>query len=234
MSSDFSGRTAVVTGGTRGFGRALIDELLARDVARVYSSGRSPHVHSDSRVVPVVLDVTDAEQVAAVARYAGDVDLVINNAGFYSPSPVLAQDLTNVRASLETNLYGLLHVARAFAPALARHDHSSLLSVLSVVSWLSHGAYGISKAAALSATDAIRLELAAQNTTVTALHVGYMDTDMVAEINLPKSNPADIARRALDGVSARDLEVLGDDRARSIKSELAGPVAARYPDLTIG
>src|SRR5205807_2350157 len=78
---------------------------------------------------------------------------------------------------LETNLFGIIRVARAFAPVLAEQPQSSMVNVLSALSWLSFGrGYEISKAAAWSATNALRLALRDQGTIVTALHVGYMDT----------------------------------------------------------
>jgi NAD(P)-dependent dehydrogenase (short-subunit alcohol dehydrogenase family) len=232
MPTDFSGRIALVTGGSRGLGRALVEELLARDVAKVYSGSRSAHTHPDPRVIPIVLDVTDPAQVAAAAAQADDIDLLINNAGVAAVSPVLNPDLGDLRTNLETNLIGLISVTRAFAPVLGEHDSSSLLNILSVVSWWSAlGSYAVSKAAALSATDAIRLELAEQGTTVTALHVGLMETDMAKGIDGPKVDPVDVARLALDGVAAGDLEVLADDRSHEVKASLAGPVAERYPQL---
>jgi NAD(P)-dependent dehydrogenase (short-subunit alcohol dehydrogenase family) len=233
MPLPIEGSVAFVTGGNRGLGRALVDDLLARGAAKVYATSRSPHTHDDPRVVPVVLDVTDPASVAAAAAQADDVTLLINNAGVSNGTPVVDGPIDGIRADLETNLFGLLHVSRAFAPILGAREQSGVLNVLSVLSWtaLFGGGYAVSKAAALLATDALRLELAAQGTTVTALHVGFMDTDMAAGVDAPKVDPKDVARDALDAVQAGELEVLADDVSRLVKSQLAAPTAERYPQL---
>jgi NAD(P)-dependent dehydrogenase (short-subunit alcohol dehydrogenase family) len=233
MTLPIEGSVAFVTGGNRGLGRAVVDDLLARGAAKVYATSRSAHEHPDPRVVPLVLDVTDPQSVAAAADEADDVTLLINNAGVSNGTPVLDGPLDGIRADLETNLFGLLNVSRAFAPILGSHEQSGVLNVLSVLSWtaLFGGGYAVSKAAALVATDALRLELAAQGTTVTALHVGFMDTDMAAGIDAPKVAPADVSRDALDGVEAGDLEILADDVSRAVKAGLAASVGDRYPQL---
>ena len=115
------GAVALVTGGNRGFGRAMVEELLDRGAAKVYATSRSPQPQTDSRIVPLVLDVTDDDSVAAAARAAADVSIVVNNAGLSLRTPVLEAPLDEIRAELETNLFGTIRVARAFAPILARH-----------------------------------------------------------------------------------------------------------------
>jgi NAD(P)-dependent dehydrogenase (short-subunit alcohol dehydrogenase family) len=228
------GTVAFVTGGTRGFGRALVDELLARGASRVYAASRSGEPgHPDPRVVTVPLDVTDVDAVLRAAADAGDVTLVVNNAGTSHNTSVLHGPLDDIRLDLETNVYGLINVSRAFAPVLARQGGGALVNVLSALSWLSgHGGYGVSKAAALSATNALRLELLEQGTVVTALHVCYMETDMIAGLGVENAaDPSEIARVTLDGVEAGALEVLADDTARYVKSRLSGELAELYPSL---
>jgi len=226
-----AGATALVTGGNRGLGLALVDELLARGAAKVYATSRSPHRPSDPRVVPLVLDVTDDAAVAAAAQAAPDVSIVVNNAGVLLHTPVLTAPLDHLRAELETNLFGTLRVARAFAPALARHERSALVDVLSVLSWISFGSgYEVSKSAAWSATNGLRLALRDQGTTVTGVHVGYMDTDMTAGVDAPKSDPRDIARLTVDAIAAGELEVVADDISRQVRAGLSGGVAALYPE----
>jgi NAD(P)-dependent dehydrogenase (short-subunit alcohol dehydrogenase family) len=226
------GAVALVTGGNRGFGRALVDELLERGAAKVYATSRSPQPPRDQRIVPLVLDVADDTSVAAAAQTASDVSILVNNAGVQLSTPVLGAPFDLIRMELETNLFGLIRVARAFAPVLANHPQSSMVNVLSALSWVSFGrGYEISKSAAWSATNALRLALRDQGTTVTALHVGYMDTDMAADVDAPKSDPRDIARRTADAVIAGDYEILADDVTRSVKSQLSGDVVGLYAQL---
>ena len=134
------GAVAVVTGGNRGFGRALVDELLERGAAKVYATSRSGHPHrDDDRIVPLILDVTDDASVAAAAQSATDVSILVNNAGISLATPVLNAPLSEIRDELDTNLFGIIRVARAFAPVLANHPPSSMVNVLSALSWVSFG-----------------------------------------------------------------------------------------------
>jgi NAD(P)-dependent dehydrogenase (short-subunit alcohol dehydrogenase family) len=227
-----AGAAALVTGGQRGFGRAMVDELLDRGASRVYATSRSPRPESDRRIVPLQLDVADDASVAAAAQAASDVSIVVNNAGIHLSTPVLEAPLDDIRSELETNLFGIVRVSRAFAPALARHQTSSMVNVLSVLSWLAYGSgYEISKAAAWSATNSLRVQLREQGTIVTALHVAYMDTDMAANVTAPKIDPREVARQAADAILAGDFEVLADDTTRAVKSQLADEVTALYRQL---
>jgi NAD(P)-dependent dehydrogenase (short-subunit alcohol dehydrogenase family) len=227
-----AGSAALVTGGNRGLGLALVNELLGRGAARVYATSRSPHSSADPRVIPLVLDITDEDSIQAAAQAAADVSILINNAGILLRSNVLTSPLEDIRGELDTNLFGMLRVTRAFAPALARHASSSLVNVLSALSWLTMGGgYEISKSAAWSATNALRVQLAPQGTTVTALHVGFMDTDMVAALDVPKIDPREVARQTADGVVNGTFEVLADETARRVKSALSADVSALYPQL---
>jgi NAD(P)-dependent dehydrogenase (short-subunit alcohol dehydrogenase family) len=226
------GAVALVTGGNRGFRRAMVQELLDRGVVKVYATSRSRQRQTDSRIVPLVLDVTDDNSVAAAARAAADVSIVVSNAGILLRTSVLDAPLEDIRAELETNLFGVIRVARAFAPTLARQPSSSLVNVLSVLSWLAFGGgYEISKAAAWSATNSMRVKLREQGTTVTALHVGYMDTDMTAGLDVIKTDPREVARQTADAILAGEFEVLADDTTRAVKSQLSGDLTALYAQL---
>ncbi len=230
--TQIEGAVALVTGGNRGFGRALVDELLARGAAKVYATSRTAHPARDERIVPLVLDVTDDESVAAAANDAPDVSIVVNNAGLSLRTSVLDSPVEDLRSELETNLFGTIRVAQAFAPVLAHHDSSALINVLSVLSWYAiGGGYAVSKAAAWSATNSMRTRLLEHGTTVTAVHVGYMDTDMVADLDVPKTDPREVAVQVADAILAVDFEVLADDLTRSVKSRLAEDIASMYPAL---
>ena len=227
------GAVALVTGGNRGFGRALVDELLERGAAKVYATSRSAQPQRDEdRIVPLILDVADDSSVAAAAHAAPDVSILVNNAGIELTTAVLNAPLSDIRDELETNLFGIIRVARAFAPVLADQPQSSMVNVLSALSWVSFGrGYEISKSAAWSATNALRLALRDQGTTVTALHVGYMDTDMTARVEAPQADPRDIARQTADAIIAGDYEILADDTTRAVKSQLSDDVTALYAQL---
>lgn len=219
------GSTALVTGGQRGLGKAFVNELLARGATKVYATARNPQAGDDPRIVPVALDVTDSTSVAALADIAGDVSIVINNAGVGGVGPLLSTDIDEVRATFETNLFGAIRVAQAFAPTLRRNGGGALVDIHSALSWIAGaGAYGASKAAFWSATNSLRLELAPQNTLVVGVHLGYADTDLTAGVTAPKLDPREVANAVVDGIELGNTEVLVDDASRYFKQAVAGPV----------
>jgi NAD(P)-dependent dehydrogenase (short-subunit alcohol dehydrogenase family) len=220
------GSTAVVTGGQRGLGKALVDELLERGAFQVYATARAPIKSNDPRVVSVALDVRSAKSTAALAEIASDATVVFNNAGISGGRPsLLKSEFRDIRAVFETNYFGALRVARAFAPVLARNGGGALVDIHSVMSWVAgKGAYGDSKAALWSATNSLRMEMEPQNTLVTGVHVGYIDTDMVRSLDVPKIAAAEVAAAILDGIENGQTEVLVDEFTRRFKALLSGPV----------
>ena len=228
--TDINGASVLVTGGNRGLGKAIVDELLAKGAAKVYSASRTLQTNDDPRIVPIALDVTDLESIRQAVNVAADVSIVVNNAGLVSGARILDENIDGIRVDLETNLFGTLNVARAFAPVLAQHQRSALLNVHSVLSWFATGSgYEISKAAVWSATNGLRVLLADQGTVVTGLHVGYMDTDMIRDLDVPKTDPALIAEQAVDAIERGEYEVLADDVSRQVKDNLSAPDHRHVP-----
>ena len=225
--------TVIVTGANRGIGLAFTRELLARGARKVYAGARDPSTIKQPGVTAVRLDVTKPEQVAAAAALAGDVTLVINNAGVGQMGGFLAADSEEVaRRQLETNFFGMLRVSKAFAPALANNGGGALINVLSIVSWVNSGAlaaYAASKSAAWSLTNSLRHELAAQKTQVLALHMGFVDTDLVRTIDAVKTSPEEIVKRTLDGLEAGLDEVLADEWTKQVKQGLTAPRPSYLP-----
>jgi NAD(P)-dependent dehydrogenase (short-subunit alcohol dehydrogenase family) len=230
---DISGKTALVTGANRGFGRHLAGQLRDRG-ATVYAAARNPAAVDLPGVTPIALDVTDPESVAAAAAATRDVAILINNAGSGTGASLLTGNLADVRLEMDTHFFGTLAVTRAFAPQLAGQEQSAVLNVLSVLSWVSMphiGAYCAAKAAEWSLTSALRLELAAQGTRVTALHVGYMDTDMARRVTAPKADPADIARIALNAIEKGETEIVADEISQQVLAGLSAGVRGLYPQV---
>ncbi|MEU2356269.1 SDR family oxidoreductase [Streptomyces misionensis] len=225
----------LVTGGSRGLGKALVEELYERGAAKVYATARDPRSVTHPDAVPLALEVTDPASVAAVAARTPDVTVLINNAGIsLGAHSLLDAPLDDVRREFETNFYGPLLVTRALVPVIERNGGGHLLNVHSVLSWLGiAGSYSATKAALWSQTNSLRLELRPRGIEVTGLHVGYIDTDMTSGIDAPKSDARDVAALALDGVEAGAHEVLADDLTRSVKAGLSGDLAALYPQLAL-
>ena len=224
---------ALVTGANRGIGLAFTRALLARGARKVYAGARDPASVTQPGVEALRLDVTKPEEVAAAAARASDVTLVVNNAGIGALGGFLAADgEESARRHLETNFFGMLRTSRAFAPVLAANGGGALLNVLSIVAWVNGGQlapYAASKSAAWSLTNALRHELAAQRTHVLALHMAFVDTDLVRALEGPKSSPEEIVQRALDGLEAGLDEVLADERTRMVKQGLTAARPSYLP-----
>jgi NAD(P)-dependent dehydrogenase (short-subunit alcohol dehydrogenase family) len=230
------GTIALVTGANRGIGKAFAEALLARGAAKVYAGMRQVAGVDDAepRLVPVQLDVTDADRVAAVARELGDVRLVVNNAGIARPATPLSAELDAARAELEVNYLGLISTTQAFAPVLAANGGGAFVNVLSVGSWIGGptlSTYTASKSAAWNFTNSARVELKQQGTHVVGVHAGFVDTDLTAGLDLDKISPATVAAAALDAVEAGAPEAVVDDVSRQVKAGLSDDQHALYPQI---
>lgn len=215
----------LITGANRGIGLAFARAALARGARKVYAGARNPLSVTLPGVVPIRLDVNSPADVTSAAQQASDVTLVINNAGIAQYGGMLAADAeASLRQLLETNVFGVLRVSRAFAPVLAANGGGALLNVASVASWVTMPAlatYAVTKSATWSLSNGLRNELRGQGTQVLTLHMGFVDTDMTQGIDMPKSRPEDIVDRALDALEAGANEVLADEMTQHVKLGLS-------------
>ena len=224
-----TGSTALVTGANRGIGRHFALQLLERGASKVYATARDPQKVDIPGAEVLQLDITDPASVAAAARVATDVDLLVLNAGVAHGQNVIDGDEALIRDEFDVHVFGNLSVLRAFAPVLGANGGGGIIGVHSALSWITMpgtGAYSAAKAAMWAVTNGARVELAGQGTHVLGLHLGLTDTDMAKEWDAPKGDPADVVRDALDGLQAGETEVLADETSRQVKAMLAHPPAA--------
>jgi NAD(P)-dependent dehydrogenase (short-subunit alcohol dehydrogenase family) len=206
----FAGKSVLVTGANRGLGQALVEEALRRGARRVYAGTRQPLSCVDERVVPLTLDVTDPAQIKAALDRVDTLDILINNAGVSVADEL--DDRSAFERHLAVNLYGTLDVTRASLPLLTG-SHGAVVNVVSIGAVAAIPvlpAYSISKAAALSLTQSLRALLAGKGVSVYAVLPGPIDTDMVRDLDLPKSPPEDVAGAILDGVERGDEDIFPD------------------------
>lgn len=151
---------------------------------------------------------------------------MINNAGIARGASVLESDSSKLREELETNLFGPLAMASAFADRIAERS-GAIVNVASVLAWMPVGAsYGVSKAAISNATESMRTELAPLGVQVVGVYMGLVDTDMAKFSDYPKSDPADVVRQVLDGIESDADEVLADEMTRDVRVRLGKPTNA--------
>lgn len=215
-------RTVLITGSNRGIGRALVEALLKRGVARIYASARemsSLPDFGDARVVPLMLDVTDQIQIDHAASQAGDVDLLINNAGVIAYADALGGSIEEMRHIMDVNHWGTLRMMRAFAPILESTGNGAIVNILSVASLQGvpvHAGYSASKAAAFSITQSARIELSRRNVAVHGVFPGPVDTDMAKGLPLDTADLGATVKEILDGLVADVPDIQPDDFSRQI------------------
>jgi NAD(P)-dependent dehydrogenase (short-subunit alcohol dehydrogenase family) len=209
-------KAVLVTGANRGIGQALVDEALRRGAKRVYAGTRQPLVHSDRRVTPLTLDVTDAAQTQAAVESVESLDILINNAGL-----ALFDDLSDGAAleqHLAVNFYGTYGVTQAFLPLLTRSRGAivNVLSLAAVAALPFDPTYSISKAAALSLSQSLRALLGGRGVRVHVVLPGPVDTDMTRGLDIPKASPESVARAIFDGLGKGEEEIFPDPMSASM------------------
>src|SRR5207253_1984466 len=228
------GAVALVTGANRGIGRALTEALLTRGARKVYATTRNSEALralDDERLVLLQLDVTDADQIRAAGEAASDVELVFNNAGVALARGIAGSTvLDQARREMEVNYFGPLQLLQHLAPTLARNGGGAVVNVGSAAG-LSNvpffPTYSASKAALHSLTQATRVLLGAQGTSVFGVYPGPVDTDMVRDLAMPKASARDVAFAILDGLEAGQEDIFPDSFAMDFGRRFASsPKAA--------
>jgi NAD(P)-dependent dehydrogenase (short-subunit alcohol dehydrogenase family) len=227
---DVNNSVALVTGANGGIGSHFVEQLLQLNSAKIYVCARTLSKLNDlvaldpARIIPVELDVTNPQSVAAAAAQCADVTLLINNAGTSLNQGVIsAPDLDSARAEMEVNYFGMAAMCRAFAPALKQNGGGAIINILSLLGKVNlpfSGSYSASKAAAISMTQSVRAELAAQHTLVVGVMPGTVDTELAKAWPDPKVPPAEVVRTALQAAIANQEDVYPGEQASQVSAQL--------------
>lgn len=228
-------KAVLITGGNRGIGRALVDEALRREASRVYVGTRTPVEHSDGRVTPLTLDVTDRGQIQRTVDAVESLDVLINNAGI-----AIYDDLSDrhvIEQHLAVNFFGTYDVTQAFLPLLIR-SRGAIVNNLSVNAFAPFPiipAYSVSKAALFNLTQSLRALLAEQGVSVHAVLTGPVDTDMSRDADIPKSSPESVASGIFDGVEKEEEDIFPDSMAETMaegwRSGAAKALERQYAEI---
>jgi NAD(P)-dependent dehydrogenase (short-subunit alcohol dehydrogenase family) len=211
-----AGSTVLVTGANRGIGRALVEDALRRGAKRVYAATRKPFTHTDQRVTPLIMDVTNAAQIKAAVTKVESLDILVNNAGISLLTEL--RDRAALERHLSVNLFGTYDVTQAFLPRLtqARGAIVNVLSLASLAAVPFDPSYSISKFAAFSLSQSLRALLAGQGVRVHVVLPGPIDTDMTRSLDFPKTSPESAARAIFDGVERGEEEIFPDPMSEAI------------------
>jgi NAD(P)-dependent dehydrogenase (short-subunit alcohol dehydrogenase family) len=228
------GRVALVTGANRGIGRAIVEALVARGARKVYAAARQTEAlgelvaAGDGRVVALRLDITREDDVRRAVAQAGDVELLVNNAGVVSHAFAGFEDsawLDAAHQEFDTNVVGTLRVSQGFAPVLGRNGGGAVVNLVSVAGLVGFPpliTYSSSKAALHSITQTTRQLLRGQGTYVAGVYPGPVDTDMAERFTVPKVSPASVAEAILDGLQQGLEEIYPDPFASEYGETYAG------------
>ncbi|VAW95548.1 hypothetical protein MNBD_GAMMA21-1482 [hydrothermal vent metagenome] len=213
----------LVTGASRGIGKALVHELVKAGAGKIYASARDTSklkfISAETEIVPVKIDVTDQANLQEIAAQASDVTLLINNAGVLSTGDILDVSVAQVKHNFDTNFYGSLASARTFAPIIEANGGGAIvnmLTLLSLASMPAFAAYNASKAATWSMTLSLRASLANTNVNVHSVFPGAVDTDMLDGIEITKTNPAEVARAIIAGVNLDVEDIFPDPMSQEV------------------
>jgi len=195
---EFDGKVAIVTGGSRGIGRAIVKELAARGAAVAFTFSKSEELASalvdevkqaGGRAISFQADVADGAQAEKVAREVkselGSIDLLVNNAGVTRDKLIMMMSEQDWDLVLDTNLKGAFNMSKPVVSVMVRQRRGSILNIASisgVVGMPGQCNYSASKAGLIGFTKALAKEVAKRNINVNALALGLIETEMTATL----------------------------------------------------
>ncbi|MEW8627945.1 MAG: SDR family oxidoreductase [Candidatus Thiodiazotropha sp.] len=223
-------RVVLVTGANRGIGRSIVEQFFKAGARKIYAAARKPEslkqlseIYGD-RLVPLQIDLHRPETIIEAAKAAGDVAIVVNNAGMLNiANPLATNAVVAMQDEMEVNVYGLMRMAQAFAPILKANGGGVLVqlnSVASIKNFADFATYSASKAAAYSITQGLRDMLKEQGTQVVSVHPGPIATDMANSAGLTElAEPAELVPQSIiTAIESGEFHAFPDSMAKQVGS----------------
>jgi 3-oxoacyl-[acyl-carrier protein] reductase len=222
------GKTALVTGASRGIGQAIAFELAKHGIKRLLLVARNQQRLAEIaidmaamgvEVIPLVVDLTDRIQVNVIISQAwrdyGQIHLLINCAGVAHQAPFLQSKLPHVQEEIAINLLGMYTITRLIARRMVSQREGTIVNVASLMGKVAAptmSTYSATKFAILGFTQALRGELASHNVQVISLLPTLTDTDMVRDLELFRwvvpMSPQRVAQALIRGIEGNKHEII--------------------------
>ena len=223
---EIKGKRILVTGASRGLGRALVTALVDAGADQVIAGTRKPEDREplkSEHVTPVQLDVTSDADVEAVARM-GAIDILINNAGVAGFGNPLTMSFEALKEEIDVNYLGVVRVTRAVAPGMISKDDGMIVNVATAFAKVNLpivGTYCATKAALLSLGQALRAYLSKHNVRVITVMPTTIDTDMTRGFDVPKMTKEFVASEILTAIREERHDPPIGDEANGLCEQLA-------------
>ena len=225
------GKRVLITGASRGLGRALVKAFVDAGASEVIAGARKPEDREalkSARVTPVQLDVTIADDVEELV-HLGPIDILVNNAGIAGFGNPLTMDFAAVQEEIAVNYFGVLRVTRAVAPGMIAQRDGMIVNVATAFAKVNLpivGTYCATKAALLSLGQALRAYLSEHNVRVITVMPTTIDTDMSKGADVPKMTKEFVAGEILAAIrEERHDPPIGEQAAGVLEGLLKDPVA---------
>ena len=241
-SLSLQGRTAIVTGGSRGIGRAICLELARRGAAVLVNYNRSSQAVEDviaqiqtewGRATAFQADVSDFKRAQDLVKAAtdtyGSLDILVNNAGITRDTLIMMMSEEDWDHVISTNLKSTFNCSKAAVRTMMRKRYGRIINITSVAGQMGNAGqtnYAASKAGQIGFTKSLAREIAARNITVNAIAAGYIETDIWANVPEEAKQAAlsiiPLGRKGLPEEIAYAVAFLASDQAAYITGQILG------------